>query len=1102
MTGSGASGGGDVANSHDTTHTGTLAADLAKGDELAGRFRIEGLLGIGGMGVVYRAFDLALSIPVAVKVLRSEIAGKPGAFERFRQELLLSRQVSSPHVVRIHDIAQHEGRWLISMDLIDGEPLDKRLDSHGPLPVDEALGIARQIALGLSAAHARKVIHRDLKPSNILIGTDGTAYVSDFGIARSLGTRGMTQTGSVVGTPDYLSPEQARAGPLDGRSDLYALGLILYEMLSGQPAFSGGTQSESLTQRMIGPPPSIRTRRPEVPTWVERLLDRLLRSNPAHRIQSADAVVAAIDKRAVARDFRPGRKSAIMLVAVALVAAVAFLLSRTVPNPATPPAHVPDRVLVLPIENATGDASLADSLAAIDDTMGRQLDANSGVAVIESERLSQAVNQLGMPDASSGELDSSTVLRELPARSLMRVRLSKQGEKFLLTASLTRSSGRTQALRGKASGDLLVAAREFTRIATVSVANTTVASNNFWPTSVIALEAYGQGLRLRRQGLMEAANARFTTATTLDPGYALAWLGTSQAAFQAGRTELAGDAATHGLELAGSNPLASELLALQALSGGDATQAIAAQQARVASHPDDLGARLRLAHLQGHAGSLAPAIKNLRVLLARDAGDPRAWFLLGKFSIMQGESRAAVDEYLVRALVLYKRARNPFGEAETVNAMGVAYSRLGQTNEAAEQFGKAVELRRALDDRRGVASSLRNLAQLAIVQGRFDLALEQLEEAKTLFTSLGDAEGLSAVENELGLLAEERGDFTAAEAAFRRMLRSREQAGDEYGIAESLNNIGFTQFALGDYDSANAFWQQALAAFTRLDGRDDIIRIQQNLGALELARGRWEESGRLLRASLATAERQQMVEETAVSRFYIAQLDHAQGRLGSALDGLARARTLFAERQDQRGLLDTALSRIQVLIDANALAEARKEIDAVAIEGSSSEQRAVLALLRAQIARRLGDRKAQNQALALALPAARASGMQALKMRVDIARNEGSDLDESTKRLGNLSVRLDWLGASMERQLAAHDRAAAATYELARRALRGRGDSIAAGSLHALGAKALRQAGDARGSAAALTLARSEVQRVRASLPPSLQKAYDTYPPLSEAEND
>jgi serine/threonine protein kinase len=202
---------GADAGADDATATGRFAADLPPGTVLAGRFRLDRLLGVGGMGVVYQATDLQLGVPVAIKLLRSEMADRPGAFERFRQELLLSRQVSSPHVVRIHDIAQHEDRWLISMDLVEGEPLDKLLDREGRMPVERALAIARQVALGLAAAHARNVVHRDLKPSNVLLGPDGTAYVSDFGIARSLGSRGMTVTGTVVGTPDYLSPEQARA---------------------------------------------------------------------------------------------------------------------------------------------------------------------------------------------------------------------------------------------------------------------------------------------------------------------------------------------------------------------------------------------------------------------------------------------------------------------------------------------------------------------------------------------------------------------------------------------------------------------------------------------------------------------------------------------------------------------------------------------------------------------------------------------------------------------------------------------------------------------------------------------------------------------------
>src|SRR5579871_6809214 len=191
------------------TMTGQIAAaDLRRGDVLAGRFRVDAMLGVGGMGVVYRAHDLALDVDVAIKLLRPELARKPDAFERFRQELLLARQVSSPHVVRIHDIAQADGRWFISMDFVDGQSLESRMDG-GKLDTETALGVAHDLLDGLSAAHARGVVHRDLKPANVLLDRAGSAYITDFGVARSLGASGgLTQSGVIFGTPEYLSPEQ------------------------------------------------------------------------------------------------------------------------------------------------------------------------------------------------------------------------------------------------------------------------------------------------------------------------------------------------------------------------------------------------------------------------------------------------------------------------------------------------------------------------------------------------------------------------------------------------------------------------------------------------------------------------------------------------------------------------------------------------------------------------------------------------------------------------------------------------------------------------------------------------------------------------------
>ncbi len=1093
----------------DATITGMFNADLPTGTMLANRFRIIGLLGVGGMGVVYRAEDTALNIPVAVKLLRNEYASRPDAFERFKQELLLSRQVSSQHVVRIHDIAQHEGRWLISMDLIDGEPLDKLLDVRGALDVEKALRFARQIALGLSAAHARQIIHRDLKPSNILIDANGTAYISDFGIARSLGTSGLTRTGSVIGTPDYLSPEQARAEAVDGRSDLYALGLLLYEMLSGKPAFSGGTSAESLTQRLLGPPPPIRKLRSDVPTWVERLLDRLLRTQPSHRLQTADDVVRAIDTREVPRDFRPGRRTFIAAGAIALLATVGLLAWKYMPT-AAPVIPPPERLLVLSIENATGDSSIDAALIGYSETLRQSIAASTDVVVVDGERVDQAVAQLGAADSRIGEIDSKSLLKILPATRILRPRIERADDAYRLTATLHVQGQPDSKLAESSNKDFLTAARKFTRGNVQGLQANSTIKIDLLPSRITTLAVFGEGIRERRNGRLDLSLQKLTEATTQEPKYASAWLMQSQVALLAGKADEAFNASEQGLLLPQPDRLRTDLLQAKSLADGDAKSLLASQQARVQKNPDDLDALLRLAFLQGQSGDQVAAIASLRRLLTRDENDPRAWFLLGKNSIMHGDIRPAVDDYLVHALVLYKRGRNPFGEAETVNALGVAYSRLGQTDDAQEQYRKAVELRRSLGDKRGVASSLRNLAQLATIQGHYDDAQSQLQEARGLFESLGDNDGLNAVDNELGLLAEERGDFVAALAAFRRTLQNREQAEDAEGAAESLNNIGFAQYQLGDYASAQVFWQQAQTAYEKLSDPSGIVRAQQNLGMLEIARGRWQEARRLLTASLNSAERQQMVEETAVSRYYLAELELLEGRIGKSLEQLERARSLFAEREDQRGLIDADLLHGRVLLAANAIGEFEKTLQKLEpmLKEASDEQRAFAALLRVDLARRQHNDAAAKKAAGEALSAATASGVQALKLRAALYENASVEqiLDAETEKLGNLPLRLEWLEQSIKEQLAlGNTLAAIKRYREAEAALVKHADAQVAFKLHSLGAQTLNRFGDKAEAAKARTKAQTALEHLRRELPENLRAGYDADPQVlafKESGND
>src|SRR5215470_12843920 len=209
---------------------------LAPGTMLAGRYQIVDLLGVGGMGAVYKAFDRQLTRLVALKTILPEMAGTPTALKRFKQEVLLAQAIVHKNVVRIFDIGDDAATntKFITMDFIIGADLKSLITERGKLPPAEAAGILRQVCQGLEAAHAAGVVHRDLKPQNIMMEKDGHIVVMDFGIARSGESRGVTQTGAFLATQKYMSPEQAKTENVDARSDIFSLGLIFYELLTGK----------------------------------------------------------------------------------------------------------------------------------------------------------------------------------------------------------------------------------------------------------------------------------------------------------------------------------------------------------------------------------------------------------------------------------------------------------------------------------------------------------------------------------------------------------------------------------------------------------------------------------------------------------------------------------------------------------------------------------------------------------------------------------------------------------------------------------------------------------------------------------------------------
>ncbi len=977
------------------TQTGTMVQrELAVGEMVAGRFRILRMLGMGGMGLVYHAHDTELDVDVALKLLRPELASRPDAFERFRQELLLARQVSSPHVVRIHDLVRHEQAWLISMDYVAGKTLERLLTEQPRFTPERALDITRQLALGLAAAHKRNVIHRDLKPANVMVDEDGEARITDFGVARSAGDTGITGSGVVIGTPEYLSPEQARAEPLDARSDLYALGLILFEMLTGTLPFRGGTPAEMLVQRIVRDPPSADTIQADLPPFAVKLCAWLLELRVTRRIASAEAVVQAIDsgtlKGMPRRDWSKNRSMlAVAVIALVLAAGYAWL-RQTAPDAesATAQAESSTSLDLLPMPWASDAGADNQALAAgIGHLLATQLSEDPGLRSADPLRVGRALGELGY-DASAADRQHQRVLQ------VMHAQLGLEGE-----IRGGADKGWTLMLR------LVDAESETPKWSAQEVAK----SEQALPAALASL--FGQldkhlGHDLAAISWPDAAQLRAigtasdagSASLTTDAARELAlrfhnpelWWQLMRRFDRSGRSaeaaDLAGSARDDLAKVGSRAAQRTTAYALLLLGEPDASAKLLTPLADSAR--DDHPARLMLARSAADLGNLGQAIAQLRALVAEDPRNIDAWYALGRYSIQAGDAKSAVDEYLVRAEVLANRLNDPVLRADVSHAYGIGYRRLGQMDAAAEKLRSAVSQRESLGDQRGQAASLRNLSTVLSMQGRFEEAGTALDKARTITEALGDSRALADLANAKGALAEEQGDYRAALDAYRDSLRLRQTLGDNRAIGESLNNVGFAYYQLGEFDNAQTYWQQSAATYQGIDDRQGLVHAKQSQALAEIARGDWKSARSLLDESLATAESLQMAEERTVSLANLAELDRLEGRMDTADKEAGKALEDFAQRKDQRGVVEMQLLRAAIAGDLGDWAAAQEELGKLDVE-SASEQASTLRWRLAEVQYGLGHLdaalKAVDEAIAKAVDVrSHADELQARLLKVRI----------------------------------------------------------------------------------------------------------------------
>jgi serine/threonine-protein kinase len=318
------------------------------GEVIADRYELEELVGTGGMSSVFRAHDTLLERKVALKVLHEQYTSDEDYVERFRREARAVAGLSHPNIVTVIDRGEQDGRQFIVFEYIDGESLKELVDRTGPLPVDQAVGLTLQIARALAFAHQQGLVHRDVKPQNVLLNDDGRAKVTDFGIARSLDVQhGMTQSGTVMGTSDYIAPEQARGERVDEQTDIYSLGVVLYELLTGEVPFPGENFVAVAMRHINEPAPSARERRPDVSVRLDAAIRRAMAKEPDDRFGSMGEFVGELeaaldvgpdeDTGTIVLPGRPRSRRRVarpllaLLLALALLAAIAggvYLLRR------------------------------------------------------------------------------------------------------------------------------------------------------------------------------------------------------------------------------------------------------------------------------------------------------------------------------------------------------------------------------------------------------------------------------------------------------------------------------------------------------------------------------------------------------------------------------------------------------------------------------------------------------------------------------------------------------------------------------------------------------------------------------------------------------
>jgi len=779
----------------------TSALEFKRGTLFADRYEIIEELGKGGMGSVYRVEDKRTKEEIALKLIKPEIASDKKTIDRFRNELTIARKIRHKNVCGMYDLGEHEGAHFITMEYVPGEDLKSFIRRSKRLSIPNALSIARQVCEGLEEAHRLGVVHRDLKPSNIMIDKEGSARIMDFGIARSLKAKGITGAGLMVGTPEYMSPEQAEAKEVDHRSDIYSLGLILYEMATGQLPFEGDSPLSIAMKQKGEIPKDPRELNPQIPDGLSFAIMKCLEKDKEKRYQSAGELRSELEgiEKGIPTTTRavPERKpftSKEITVQISLkklfipglivvaVVVIGLILWKFLPREKAVPSFPADKpsVAILFFKNQTGDDSLDHWREALPSWLITDLSQSKYINVLPEDSLFSILRKLNLLEAQNyASEDLKNVAMEGRVNHIFQARYSKAGDIFRIDYSLQKADTleriASDYVTGKNEESFPSLVDEITKNIKANLAlskeqlSTDIDKDigAITTSSPEAFKYYSLGRKYHAQGgqLLRRSVELMEQAVAIDPEFAMAYRSMAMSYFSMGDRKQSKETYQKAMKL--TDRLSDrERLQIEAdfylLSESTYDKAIEAYEELLEIYPDAQIARLNLGVVYALTGNREKSIEQYEIGIKTYKTDQLNLYRnltamyrqLGSFEKARETFQYYLDNFpdnltirLRLALIFIDQGKYELALEETDRAFSFAptdwlpIQYRGDIYFAMGDLIKAeAEYRMLLDrdERSANYWGMSKLSDLFLIQGKFDDAIEQDKKALELAEELGE----------------------------------------------------------------------------------------------------------------------------------------------------------------------------------------------------------------------------------------------------------------------------------------------------------------------------------------------------------------------------